>query len=392
MSSPEVLFVSHDAGRTGAPLVLLNFQRWLKKHTDLKITTILRRSGPLEPEFAALGETFLIQVARWERILRERGASRLASKVGSNKRLAALRDRPHQLIYSNTITNGDVLRILARPGLPVITHVHELNYWINRSGPDNWRDVCRHTTKFVAVSEAVSRNLQQYHQIPSDRIEVVHEFIPVDGQITNNHEMDRGCAMRERLAIPANAFVVGGSGYETWRKGKDLFVQLAALLRRRSPSRPFIFVWVGAQGDEEERRQLQHDIEMAGIGDIFRWTGEVSNPLDYFACLDSFALVSREDPFPLVCLEAALMEKPIVCFAGAGGTAELIEQDSGFVVPYLDLNIMADKLLLLAEDEELQRRMGACGAAKVRERFSLEVMAPRLHRVIDSMLGQRTLV
>jgi len=185
---------------------------------------------------------------------------------------------------------------------------------------------------------------------------------------------------------------VGGSGYETWRKGKDLFVQLAALLRRRSPSRPFIFVWVGAQGDEEERRQLQHDIEMAGIGDIFRWTGEVSNPLDYFACLDSFALVSREDPFPLVCLEAALMEKPIVCFAGAGGTAELIEQDSGFVVPYLDLNIMADKLLLLAEDEELQRRMGACGAAKVRERFSLEVMAPRLHRVIDSMLGQRTLV
>ena len=137
---------------------------------------------------------------------------------------------------------------------------------------------------------------------------------------------------------------------------------------------------------------MKHDIERAGIADRFCWTGEVSNPLDYFAGLDAFALVSREDPFPLVCLEAALLEKPILCFAGAGGTPELIEDDSGFVVPYLDLNAMADKLLLLGGDEQLRRRMGACGAAKVRERFSLDVMAPRLHRVIDSMLGQTTLI
>ncbi|HEU0207839.1 MAG TPA: glycosyltransferase family 4 protein [Candidatus Udaeobacter sp.] len=386
----EILFVSHDAGRTGAPLVLLNFQRWLRKHTNLKLTTILRKSGPLEAEFASLGETFLIKPGRWERILRERIASRLPANVGANKRLAALRARPHQLIYSNTVTNGDVLQILARPGLPVITHVHELNYWIDRSGPDNWSNVCRHTTKFVAVSEAVSRNLQERHQIPPARMEVVHEFIPVDGD-TPNHDARAGAAMKEQLGIPASAFVVGGSGSETWRKGKDLFVQLAIMLRRRNPSRPFYFVWVGAEGDDEERRQLKHDIELAGIADSFRWTGEVSNPRDYFACFDAFTLVSREDPFPLVCLEAGLMEKPILCFADAGGAAELIEEDSGFVVPYLDLNVMADKLLLLGENEELRRKLGACAAAKVRTRFSLDVMAPRLHRVIDNMLDQKTL-
>lgn len=183
-----------------------------------------------------------------------------------------------------------------------------------------------------------------------------------------------------------DAFVVGGSGQETWRKGKDLFVQLATLLRRRHSSRSFWFVWVGHPGDEEERRQLKHDTEKAGVADVFCWTGEVSNALDYFTCFDAFALVSREDPFPLVCLEAALLEKPILCFSGAGGTYELVEDDSGFVVPYLDLNAMADKLLLLGENEELRRKMGACGAAKVRERFSLNVMAPRLHRLIDSLL------
>jgi glycosyltransferase involved in cell wall biosynthesis len=52
---------------------------------------------------------------------------------------------------------------------------------------------------------------------------------------------------------------------------------------------------------------------------------------------------------------------------------------------------MADKLLLLAENEELRRKMGACGAAKVRNRFSLDVMAPRLHHIIDELLGCTTL-
>ena len=110
-------------------------------------------------------------------------------------------------------------------------------------------------------------------------------------------------------------------------------------------------------------------IERAGIADSFCWTGEVANPLDYFACFDAFALVSREDPFPLVCLEAALLEKPILCFAGAGGTSELIEEDSGFTVPYLDLNAMADKLLFLGKMRS-GATMGA--AAQSTKRFSLD--------------------
>ena len=115
-------------------------------------------------------------------------------------------------------------------------------------------------------------------------------------------------------------------------KAKTSLCNLPRCSSRRHPSRPFRFVWVGWEGDAEDRRQLKHDMNQAGVADSFLWTGEVANPLDYFACFDAFALVSREDPFPLVCLEAALLEKPILCFAGAGGTPELVEEDSGFVM------------------------------------------------------------
>jgi glycosyltransferase involved in cell wall biosynthesis len=62
--------------------------------------------------------------------------------------------------------------------------------------------------------------------------------------------------------------------------------------------------------------------------------------LKYFAAFDVFALVSREDPFPVVCLEAASLGKPIVCFNSSDGEKEFVENDCGFVVPDLDIEIM----------------------------------------------------
>ena len=43
---------------------------------------------------------------------------------------------------------------------------------------------------------------------------------------------------------------------------------------------------------------------------------------DNYAAMDVFALTSREDPFPLVMLEAGGHGLPTVCFAGAGGAEE----------------------------------------------------------------------
>ena len=383
MSRSSILFISHEASLTGAPFVLLHLQRWIKANTDFKLTTLLRRGGPLLPEFAKLGETIVLESShagrpRWIRgVARRVGLDRLRLWLS----FRALRNRPLKLVYSNTVTNGDLLTEVTQPGTPVITHVHELAYWIERSGRENWEAVRRHTTHFVAASEAVSDNLVKRYQIPANQVSVVHEFIPV-GHNSAHIEAERRCKIRSALAIPSNAFVVGGSGMETWRKGKDLFVQLAASINRRPLRRPFHFVWVGWPGDEEDQRQLTHDIATAGLTDSIHWTGEVSNPLDYFSCFDAFALVSREDPFPLVCLEAALLGVPILCFANAGGIPEFVEMDSGFVVDYLDIGAMADKLQLLARDETLRRRLGSCAADRVRERFSVETAAPRLLAII----------
>ena len=52
----NVLFISHDASLTGAPLVLLNLLRWLKRNRPFGLRILVGTSnGHLFPEFEAIG-------------------------------------------------------------------------------------------------------------------------------------------------------------------------------------------------------------------------------------------------------------------------------------------------------------------------------------------------
>ena len=262
----------------------------------------------------------------------------MSNEKSQTQLLDQLRRNGISMIYANTVVNGQALEALAPLGCPTITHIHELDYWIEQSGKKNLEQVKKYSHSFIAASNAVKINLVNKYAIPAEKIEVVHSFIPTNGISANQQ------GIRTKLGIPDDAFVILGSGHETWRKGKDLFVQLADLTVKNYPDIQAHFLWVGAWQKEEDRRNILHDVQHLGLTGRVHFTGEVNNPLDYFAAGDVFAMVSREDPFPLVCLEAALLEKPVLCFADAGGMPEFVEEDAGFVIPYLDIAKMSEKI------------------------------------------------
>ena len=102
--------------------------------------------------------------------------------------------------------------------------------------------------------------------------------------------------------------------------------------------------------------------------------------------MDVFALTSREDPFPLVMLEAAAAGLPLVCFAQGGGTPEFALPDAGYMVTYLDVAEMADAVVHLLERDGERLHMGQVAAAQVRERHTVEQAGPILTSVIEGCL------
>ena len=382
----RILFLSHDATRTGAPVVLLSFIKWLKANTDFRFAILLRGSGPLESEFSALGSTVSLAPKELWATRPGRIISRFFSvEAWEQARLIqkAFAAQHYDLIYSNTITNGNVLRCLGKHDRPTITHVHEMDYWIRRSGKENLAQVKHHTSNYIAASEAVREHLVSSCGICNDQITVVKEFIETLPPLPSSNDRLRA---RKALGIPEQAFVIGACGAEYWRKGRDLVVHLLVALKRQNISYPVHFVWVGGSATDEQSYEMTFDLRKAGVYSSVHFTGEVTNVFEYYASFDVFVLLSRNDPFPLVCLEAAAMGIPILCFEGAGGIPEFVEEDCGFVVPYLDLDAMAAKASLFHLKPELKLNYGRTARQKVSQGYTVNILAPKLLSVIEEQL------
>lgn len=391
-----IFFISHEATRTGAPIMLLNVLRWLKINSSIPFIIILNSGGPLEQEFAELGPTISLNRILGRdrehlRLVLHRYWPRVARLVDRWTLWRGLRGRKPSLIYANSAANAEVLEILCPSPAPVLCHVHEMDFTLRwELGTSRFNRVKAVTSHWVAASGAVRDNLVQNHQIPAGLIEVVESFVPQRPLQTDRPVADPSW-LRNQLRLPPDALVVGASGVIGWRKGSDLFVQLALTVRRLRPELPVYFVWVGAGTENSLGGMMMHDVDRAGLRGRVILTGIVDRPLDYYNGFDTFVLPSREDPFPLVCLEAALLGKPIVCFASGGGMPGLVAADAGVICPYLDIDAMAGAIVQLLEDPQRRASLGAVARTKVQQRHELSVAAPQLLKVIERVMGENRL-
>lgn len=399
----DVLFVSHEASRTGAPMVLLHLQRWLRRNRRaLRFETALLADGPLRANFEALGPVHLLGSERgwWpartptERGLDQLGLSRVADRVQRLRVLRRTRPLPAApIVYLNTIVSTPVLRYLNRQPRLVVCHAHELASTLQEGlRPADRTMLADRVDLVLAAAQPVGDvAIEQWH-VPPSRVKVFEEFVAAA-------ELDRPeaaevDAQRRRLGIPADALVVGGSGTMAWRKGPDLFVQLARQMPEAVGGRPVHFVWTGEALLPIDRYRLQFDLDRAGLTGRVHLPGEQSEPGPVFAMADVFALTSREDPFPLVVLEHALFGIPTVCFDGAGGIAQFVRrggeaQPQGFAVPYLDVPAMAATVVDLLADPERRRDVGDNAAAAVRTDHDVDTVAPALWAEVERRPGGR---
>jgi glycosyltransferase involved in cell wall biosynthesis len=388
----KVLFIGYNASRSGAPLLLLHFMKWLRQNSTIEFELLLKSGGELLQEFSKVCPTrCLNELAPKPPKSR---AARLALSIA--QRLGFFQPQAFDLksfyppveypiVYANTVATFDLALQLVSPDRRIINHVHELSYSVEcHGGIEALKNTIPITFVYIAASHAVREYLENDVNVPSDRIRVIHEF-PV-ANYKNNRQSETRQHLRGRLGIGEDVFIIGMCGSVEWRKGTDLFVQLARDVKRSFRSVKCHFVWIG--GSSNDHRESLHDIAKLGLQDICHFIPAVANPEIYFNAFDLFALTSREDPFSVAMLEAAASGLPIVCFAGSGGAAELVEDDAGIIVPYLDVSAMAKACIELLTDEERRRQLGENARAKVQERYALDFQGRKILAVLKSALDE----
>lgn len=398
----RVLFVCHEGQRTGAPLLLLWLLRWLKGNTSLEPVVALMRDGPLRQEFSALCATHTFspppQSERWHRRLRRRLAP--AASQDPAGWLAALVSRLQpDCLYLNTLVLGYALgglRLDPTASPAVISHGHEMELGLMLSSqPELVRRQLALTHHLIACAEPVRQHLQERYQLPSDGCTVIPEFIPFrhPSELASLRCTDGSQTVIETLQHwrRQGVFLFGFAGSPIDRKGFDLFPQLVKACTARFGTIPFKAVWVGCAEGSRAHTQARRDLRLLGVEEQALLLPGVSCGAAALAELQALALLSREDPYPVVALEAGGLKVPIVCFRGSGGIATLVEQGVGLAVEYLDLNAFAGALHRLQQDGALVERLGQAMQSAVFTRHTLEQAGPaiaaRIEAEIEAQIG-----
>lgn len=371
----RILFIGHHGNRSGAPLVLLYYLQWLRENNPhLGFDLLLLCGGELEPEYRKVADVYVLPKDEKSGIAR-RGIGYLKRKAGFKSARFVPFERQYDVVLGNTIVSLETLAFFKRKGCHTICWLHELEYVVNVFLGQKFAGLSDSIDEFIVPSNAVEKMLKS--AAIEKKTHLVYEFSKTEPNADNDIE-----SVEDELGIPANAFIVAGSGTVEWRKGVDLFLQIAARTIAEKPDVYFVWVSGRSAGTDAEYRQIQHDFKRMDLEGRVIITGAHANPQKIFARMDLFALTSREDPFPLVCLEAAAFGKPIICFENAGGIPEFVETDAGAIVAYGDTNAFSEKIIYFYDHPQERRQAGETARNKVNTKFS----ADKSYRAIDAIL------
>jgi glycosyltransferase involved in cell wall biosynthesis len=160
----------------------------------------------------------------------------------------------------------------------------------------------------------------------------------------------------------------------------------------------FHFYWIGSTEETDNHPKsgswetIFKKIKDYCLSHHITFLGRKSEFKEYFKAGDVFLLSSREDPFPLVCLEAAQLGLPVICFEKAGGMPEFVEQDAGFVVPFEDTQSAAAKIRILINQRNLCYSLGQNARQKVLSRHTIPVNLPKVLSCCRDISGKKPVV
>jgi glycosyltransferase involved in cell wall biosynthesis len=369
-SNKSILFVSHDVNRAGSQLFIFSTMLHLKKNGHQIVLLSKATWGSMAADFENEFPVFYLE---------KKYKKNTFSK--NQECLEHLKSEFNfDLIYLNTIACVDLLKPLkATFNIPIFSHIHELKYSIQQYGPENaLKDLFTFSDKIIACSQAVKDNLALHGE--ASKISLVHSFVNNEltlSRIANSNKSE----ILQKYEVAGDKILIGSCGNADWRKAPDVFIQIAKKVIDSHSE--VCFIWIGIDVNSEIGIQTKYDIEKLGIEKQVILVAPNPEAIEIISCLSMFLVCSREDPFPLVMLEAALAEKPIVGFEQSGGVSEFVEKDAGLTSPYLDIEDISKQIACLIASDSMRTAFGQKAKAKVLDLYSFEKSIKK----IESVLG-----
>ncbi len=285
-------------------------------------------------------------------------------------------------------TGGDKMfwgRLAARlAGVPVICsalHSTGLPDHVERMN----RMLAPITDAFIAVAGPHAKYLTEHEGCPVEKVRIV----------PNGVDTERFCplpkneALRASVGLPEGAPTVGIVAALRPEKNHELFLRVAARVRKTIPAAHFLVV-----GDGVRRADLERLAGELALTEAVHFVGSRNDVPQLLSQTNVFLLTSHMEASPVSILEAMSCELPVVATQVGSIPESVVEGETGFMAPAGDEEALAARVVELLGDPRRAEKMGRAGRERVLGIGSVQAMVSGYENLIreiyDSKSTKRT--
>jgi len=220
-------------------------------------------------------------------------------------------------------------------------------------------------SRYDIVAPLTYEDKKEWHL---NNLEVVYNF--------TTFQYPKSSSLKQKVVIS-----VGRLDYQ---KGYDLLLKAWRYVIEKEPT------WqLNIYGEGDLKSELIALSKRLNISENVHFLGSVKDIKERYLQSSIYVLSSRHEGFPLVLPEAMECGLPVVAFKAPCGPNEIIDDGiDGFLVENGNLKALADKILILIEDENKRVKMGKNAKIKAKE-FEKDKIMKRWRELFDIAIKKR---
>ncbi len=257
---------------------------------------------------------------------------------------------------------------------PLIVHVHSTEFdrsgeHVNQQVYDIEQRGMHAAAKVIAVSNFTKNTILKHYDVPSEKVEVVHNAAEHSGNESQHVPLDK----TDKIVL----FL----GRITMQKGPEYFLAAAKKVLEEINNVKFI---MAGNGD-----MMHRTIELAarmGIGHKVLFTGFLrGEDVDRaYQMADLYVMPSVSEPFGIAPLEAMNRNVPVL-ISKQSGVAEIVSH--ALKVDFWDINEMANKMIAVLKRPSLQETLSRNGFHEA-NKFNWEDSAMKVKKIYEEVIAK----
>ena len=260
--------------------------------------------------------------------------------------------------------------------LPIVTTLHGTDVTLVGKHPFYKPAVTfsiNHSDCVTSVSESLKQDTLNVFEVHKE-IKVIPNFV----DFSKHQHHDEDC--QRSLIAPDDQKII--THISNFRKVKRIDDVIEVFYRAQKEVNAILIM----VGDGPERLKAMETCEKLGIENKVKFLGKSNQVYQILCYSDLFILPSASESFGLAALEAMMMRVPVIS-TNVGGLPEVnIEGESGYLFELGDVEGMAQKSIVLLNDEQKLESMKD-RAYTLAKRFDIEAIVSQYVVVYKAALG-----